>query len=1597
MGLNKVKVSLLFLILITTSLWSQSVLIDPQGDGGFELSGGFSGNGWTLVNSSVNKWESSGISVPYQGNSAAFISPNGGADYVYDITSPSTSHLYKQVTVPSGENFINLNFWYKNPGEPLFDRLLVYTAPISVSPLVDAPQGGFTDIPGATLVYTDAASVYAYSNINLILPQSLAGTTFRLIFTWQNDNLDGTAIPASIDNISLTSQSSLYGGPLNGVYTIDNSQPNSPFVPTVGSNFNNFQDAISYLNTYGISGNVRFDVQSGQIFNHSPLSINVGGNMVDTIGFIRSGNGANPVVNSSGGVGIAGGDGAITLNGTDYISFDGIDVVTQSNPTTSVQNIENGFKITNASASNGATNNRIRNCSIYMNRLSNYTSNTGVLIYSSVTPTSNTGANHANEIHNVQIDNTVLGIRMNSNATYRDDQIKIMNCSIGAGAANSIGGITGQTYGIYIINAQNIQVTGNKVENVTTNGAVDGIFITGISGTSVLSSNEVKNIKNSLVSSTAVATGIRCVVASSSSLNLFNNTICGISVTYNNAPAINPAPILIKGLSVQPTGAVTSAFINIDFNSVSINSSTTPNVSSTCLEVIQTGPVVNIRNNIFVNSTASQTGFPFHYGMVVPNFSIAAATGVSNNNAVYISNLGNGVLIRKTSATVANYTSLPAWVSASTQDAQSVSADPVFVDPANDLHVFSSALDQTGDMTGITWVSDDMDGDARLSVPDIGADEFSMIAYDISVEAIISPDSTGCFGNNEQIILKIRNYAYQSIDFTINPLQVNVSVSGAVSNTYSITLNNNFLNNGQALGSLQYLEIPIGQIDLTSYGTYTFSASVFFAQDMVSSNDQLASPLVIYNHAPLPLPQNVPFEGFTSTNLELVYPEWRESESLYPVTNSSALIAASELNAVGNITALLNMNVGNNAAYIIGPKIVPSFNTFISFDLALTDAFSTVGNGQFDQDDTFELLISTDCGLTYQSIAIFNQDSLISNVLTNFELFLGAYEGQEIIPAFKVNDGSINGAAFGLHLDNINLFNSTAESISILSIIQPISGPCFSASEQIGVILENNGFVNLDLSQTPIQLNVHVNGSSVGSQSLSSGFIPINGTQQFYFPFTIDLSLAGQYALEIIAQLNSVSGVTIDSSEVFLYSQNPIVTSIYNDSLCVNTQAQILVDPVVCGITSNNLPRFEYIGPTVSIPDNDPLGIDIPIVVNGSGGFASQLIEIRIDSLLHGNLTHLKFRLKAPNGSSILLTQSNQGGGIGYLQTAFSANAINAISNANPPFTGTFSSIEPFSQLSGTPNGIWYLNVSDNAIGTTGSVFKWSMLLNEATTISTVDWNSINSISQETDSSLTLTASQSETIVYSLTDNNGCTVIDSMQLYVSEITLDSFQIQNVSCNGFSNGSIETSITGGFAPLNYEWNTNPVQNGVDVYNLSGGNYTLNIQDNIGCTNNYDFTIQEPSLLGATAIADTIFCDGCSANVAIFATGGTAPYSGIGLFDVFTAGTNAFTITDANGCSIELNVIVEDVSNIDNLGSDVPAVYPNPFDQFIQIEKSDSSSELFYLEDVNGKIVLEGYLADFENKLQTTSLVGGVYFIRIIEKNGKVLLNTKMVKL
>ena len=196
-------------LLAMSSAFAQTTLISPTGDGGFENGATFTSNGWTLVNHSAttnNNWYVGSVPVSAAGTNAAYISNDGGTTWGYSLTTPSTVHFYRDVTVAANHPKIELNFSWKGNGESGYDRLLVYAAPITLTPTAGAPAAPSSVLTGATLVFTQTVFPQAaYANSQVFLPSSLAGTTFRLIFVWQGDNSVGTNPPVAVDNISLVS------------------------------------------------------------------------------------------------------------------------------------------------------------------------------------------------------------------------------------------------------------------------------------------------------------------------------------------------------------------------------------------------------------------------------------------------------------------------------------------------------------------------------------------------------------------------------------------------------------------------------------------------------------------------------------------------------------------------------------------------------------------------------------------------------------------------------------------------------------------------------------------------------------------------------------------------------------------------------------------------------------------------------------------------------------------------------------------------------------------------------------------------------------------------------------------------------------------------------------------------------------------------------------------------------------------------------------------------------------------------------------------------------------------------------------------------
>ena len=153
-----------------------------------------------------------------------------------------------------------------------------------------------------------------------------------------------------------------------------------------------------------------------------------------------------------------------------------------------------------------------------------------------------------------------------------------------------------------------------------------------------------------------------------------------------------------------------------------------------------------------------------------------------------------------------------------------------------------------------------------------------------------------------------------------------------------------------------------------------------------------------------------------------------------------------------------------------------------------------------------------------------------------------------------------------------------------------------------------------------------------------------------------------------------------------------------------------------------------------------------------------------------------------------------------------------------------------------------------------------------------------------------------------------CETIDVTVLPETTISLNN--LNNVLCNGQSNGSAEITVSDGTAPYVISWNTVPVQNGALLTGVTAGTYTATVSDANGCIQSYDVTITEPAPLSVLLATVPPSCfGGTNGAISTEVNGGTAPYNytwsnGPVSSNIYslTSGTYSVNITDANGCQV-----------------------------------------------------------------------------------------------
>ncbi|MFK7810095.1 MAG: lamin tail domain-containing protein [Saprospiraceae bacterium] len=158
-----------------------------------------------------------------------------------------------------------------------------------------------------------------------------------------------------------------------------------------------------------------------------------------------------------------------------------------------------------------------------------------------------------------------------------------------------------------------------------------------------------------------------------------------------------------------------------------------------------------------------------------------------------------------------------------------------------------------------------------------------------------------------------------------------------------------------------------------------------------------------------------------------------------------------------------------------------------------------------------------------------------------------------------------------------------------------------------------------------------------------------------------------------------------------------------------------------------------------------------------------------------------------------------------------------------------------------------------------------------------------------------------------ITDATGCEYTDSLTIGSPEPVIATAQVGELSCFGNTNATINVDIDGGSGTYNYAWNTGDTT--AIVNNLAAGNYLLTVTDSNGCSSDYSYTVDQPSLLTATVQTNAIACFGNNnGSLSVNANGGTGLHSylwsnGSTATELtnIAAATYAVTVSDDNGCT------------------------------------------------------------------------------------------------
>lgn len=168
-----------------------------------------------------------------------------------------------------------------------------------------------------------------------------------------------------------------------------------------------------------------------------------------------------------------------------------------------------------------------------------------------------------------------------------------------------------------------------------------------------------------------------------------------------------------------------------------------------------------------------------------------------------------------------------------------------------------------------------------------------------------------------------------------------------------------------------------------------------------------------------------------------------------------------------------------------------------------------------------------------------------------------------------------------------------------------------------------------------------------------------------------------------------------------------------------------------------------------------------------------------------------------------------------------------------------------------------------------------------------------------------------DTIGLNVTDANGCSIDTAFVLTepgprIFTSIISNYMGYNVQCNGFSNGAIDLTSTGGVGPYTFLWNTADTTE--DLSGIGAGTYQVAVVDVNGCPDTLSFTLSEPPAITDSISSTNTTCNLSNGDATVNVLSGLTPFTYLwnpggqnsATISNLAAGSYNVTITDSVGC-------------------------------------------------------------------------------------------------